>query len=369
MIKPDKPTVLYVDDEEDNLIVFRSAFRRDYNVLTTTSPDEALDIIQREEVPVVISDQRMPSCTGVQFLEKIPNHIENVRIILTGFSDVEDIVRAINYCSIYRYLTKPWDQTELKHTIDMGVEKYFMQKHNTQLLRDLQAANEQLEEKVQLRTRELNEEKEKSERLLLNILPGEIADELKRHGRVQPRRYDDVSIIFLDIVEFTKIAERVSPEQLIAELDYYFQAIDTIFSRHSVEKIKTIGDAYLAVAGMPTPDTDHALHAMQAAVDILGFIRNEKEKRMASGQMAFDVRIGIHSGSAIAGVVGNTKFAFDIWGDDVNVAARLESSGEKGRINISESSWRLLHQHYKFEQRGKVNAKYKGEIEMYFWEE
>ena len=186
---------------------------------------------------------------------------------------------------------------------------------------------------------------------------------------MQPRRYDDVSIIFLDIVEFTKIAERVSPEQLIAELDYYFQAIDTIFSRHSVEKIKTIGDAYLAVAGMPTPNTDHALHAMQAAVDILGFIRNEKEKRMASGQMAFDVRIGIHSGSAIAGVVGNTKFAFDIWGDDVNVAARLESSGEKGRINISESSWRLLHQHYKFEQRGKVNAKYKGEIEMYFWEE
>ena len=365
---PDKPTVLYVDDEEDNLIVFRSAFRRDFNVLTTTSPEEALEIIQREEIPVVISDQRMPKCTGVQFMEKIPVNIDNVRIILTGFSDVEDIVRAINYCSIYRYLTKPWDQTELKHTIDMAVEKYFMHKHNSQLLRDLQAANEQLEEKVLLRTRELKEEKEKSERLLLNILPGEIADELKRHGRVQPRRYGNVSIIFLDIVEFTKIAERVSPEQLIAELDYYFQAIDTIFSKHNVEKIKTIGDAYLAVAGLPVPDDQHALHAMEAAVDILGFMKQEKTKRAASGQMAFDVRIGIHSGSAIAGVVGNTKFAFDIWGDDVNIAARLESSGEKGRINISESTWRLVNRHYHFEQRGKVNAKYKGEIEMYFLE-
>lgn len=365
---PEKPTVLYIDDEEDNLVVFRSAFRRDYNVLTTTSPEEALDIIGREEIPVVISDQRMPKCTGVQLLEKIPGNIENVRIILTGFSDVEDIVRAINCCSIYRYLTKPWDQAELKHTIDMGMEKYFMHKHNTQLLRDLQAANEQLEEKVQLRTRELKEEKEKSERLLLNILPGEIADELKLHGKVQPRRFDQVSMIFLDIVEFTKIAERMPPEQLIEELDYYFQVIDTVFSKHGVEKIKTIGDAYLAVTGLPVPDERHALRALEAAIEILDFIKKEKEKRAAEGRMAFDVRIGIHSGSVIAGVVGNTKFAFDIWGDDVNIAARLESSGEKGRINVSESTWRLVNGHYKFEQRGRVNAKYKGEIEMYFLE-
>ncbi|MBV6440113.1 MAG: response regulator [Haliscomenobacteraceae bacterium CHB4] len=363
---PEKPTVLYVDDEEDNLIVFRSAFRRDFTVLTTTSTEEALDIISREEVPVVISDQRMPHCTGVQFLEKIPGDIENVRIILTGFSDVEDIVRAINCCSIYRYLTKPWDQMELKHTIDMAVEKYFMQKHNTQLLRDLQAANEQLEEKVQLRTRELKEEKEISERLLLNILPGEIAEELKQRGKVRPRRYDNVSMIFLDIVEFTRIAERMSPEQLIEELDYYFQAIDTIFIRHGVEKIKTIGDAYFAVTGLPVPDEHHALHALEAAIEILDFIKREKEKRVAEGRTAFDVRIGIHSGSAIAGVVGNTKFAFDIWGDDVNIAARLESSGEKGRINVSESTWQLVKDHYSFEQRGRVNAKYKGEIEMYF---
>lgn len=365
---PEKPTVLYVDDEEDNLVVFRSAFRRNYNVLTTTSPDEALEIITREEIPVIISDQRMPSCTGVQLFEKIPGNIDNVRIILTGFSDVEDIVRAINCCSIYRYLTKPWDQAELKHTIDMGVEKYFMHKHNSQLLSDLKAANEQLEEKVQLRTRELKEEKEKSERLLLNILPGEIADELKLRGKVQPRRYDDVSMIFLDIVEFTKIAERMQPEQLIEELDYYFQAIDTIFSKHDVEKIKTIGDAYLAVSGLPLADKRHAHRALEAAVEILDFIKKEKEKRASEGRMAFDVRIGIHSGSVIAGVVGNTKFAFDIWGDDVNIAARLESSGEKGRINVSESTWRLVNNHYNFEQRGRVNAKYKGEIEMYFLE-
>jgi class 3 adenylate cyclase/AmiR/NasT family two-component response regulator len=363
---PEKPTVLYVDDEEDNLVVFRSAFRRDFNVLTTASPDEALDILRSEEVPVLICDQRMPMCTGVELFCKIPPHVENVRIILTGYSDVETIVSAINSCNIYRYLTKPWDQPELKHTLDMAVEKYYLHKHNLSLLNDLKQANEQLEEKVRLRTLELNEEKEKSERLLLNILPSEIAEELKQHGRVQPRRYDKVSMIFLDIVEFTKIAEQMPPEQLIEELDHYFQAIDTIFSKHGVEKIKTIGDAYLAVTGLPLPDEQHALTALQATVEILDFIKQEKEKRTSLGKTSFDVRIGIHSGSVIAGVVGNSKFAFDIWGDDVNIAARLESSGEKGRINVSESTWHLVKNHYSFEQRGKVNAKYKGDIEMYF---
>ena len=148
---PEKPTILYVDDEEDNLIVFKSAFRRDFNVLTTTSPTEALDIVAREEVPVVISDQRMPLCTGVELFRKMPENIGIVRIILTGFSDVEVIIKAINNCNIYRYLTKPWDQAELKHTLDHAVEKYYMQKSNAQLLFDLKEANEQLEEKVQLR--------------------------------------------------------------------------------------------------------------------------------------------------------------------------------------------------------------------------
>ncbi len=367
-LKPEKPTVLYVDDEEDNLIVFKSAFRRDFNVLTTTSHTEALEIIAREEVPVIISDQRMPACTGVELFRQLPEELGIVRIILTGYSDVEVIIRAINESNIFRYLTKPWDQDEMKHTLDMGMEKFYLQKHNSQLLHDLQAANEHLEEKVRLRTNELSEEKEKSERLLRNILPGEIAEELKQYGRVQPRRYDDVTTIFLDIVEFTRIAERVSPEDLIAELDYYFQAIDTIFSRHGVEKIKTVGDAYLAVAGLPLPDPDHALTAVKAATEILDFIRQEKERRLAAGSTVFDVRIGIHSGPVIAGVVGNTKFAFDIWGDNVNIAARMESEGEKGRINVSEATYRLVQDHYVFEQRGRINAKNKGEIEMYFLE-
>ena len=359
---PEKPTVLYIDDEEDNLVVFRSAFRRDFNVLTTTSPTEAIAFIKSQEIPVVVSDQRMPLCTGVELFQQIPKNFDNVRIILTGFSDVEIIIKAINNCNIYRYLTKPWDQDEMKSTLDLAVEKYYLQKSNSQLLLDLQAANEHLEEKVKIRTQELEDEKEKSERLLLNILPGEIAEELKQQGSVQPRRYDDVTVIFLDIVGFTKIAEQMPPEALIEELDFYFKAFDNIFQKHRVEKIKTIGDAYLAVSGLPIPDDNHAVNAIEAAREIMDFVNEEKDRRPAS----FDLRIGIHSGSVIAGVVGNTKFAFDIWGDNVNTAARLESNGEQGRINVSESTFRLTNGRYSFEQRGKVSAKYKGEIEMYF---
>jgi class 3 adenylate cyclase len=232
--------------------------------------------------------------------------------------------------------------------------------------RILEEQNTLLEMKVRERTRELAAEKEKSEGLLLNILPVEIADELKQNGRVVPRRHDAVSIVFLDIVRFTTIAERISPERLIEELDYYFKEIDTIFIENKVEKIKTIGDAYLAVSGLPLPDADHAETAMQAAKAIMAFVHREKALREPEDWLWFDIRIGIHSGSAIAGVVGNTKFAFDVWGDDVNIAARLESHGEKGRINVSATTWALLKDRHVFEQRGKIQAKYKGELEMYF---
>lgn len=177
---PEKPTVLYIDDEEDNLVVFRSAFRREYNVLTTTSPDDALQLVKEQEVPVIITDQRMPQCTGVELLGKLPTDIDNVRMILTGFSDVEVIVEAINTCNLYRYITKPWDKSELKHTIDLGLEKYYLNKQNSRLLEELKEANEELEEKVKSRTEELELEKERANQLLLNVLPEVTAEELLR---------------------------------------------------------------------------------------------------------------------------------------------------------------------------------------------
>jgi class 3 adenylate cyclase len=170
----------------------------------------------------------------------------------------------------------------------------------------------------------------------------------------------------MDIVDFTRHSERIPPEDLVEELDYYYKVFDTIFGKHGVEKIKTIGDAYLAVCGVPAPRDRHAHRMLTAAEEVLSFVEAEREQRLRAGRPVFQVRIGIHSGSVITGVVGYTKFVYDVWGDDVNVASRLENSGEAGRINVSESTYRLTCADFDFVHRGKVDAKHKGQLDMYF---
>jgi class 3 adenylate cyclase/cell fate (sporulation/competence/biofilm development) regulator YmcA (YheA/YmcA/DUF963 family) len=205
-------------------------------------------------------------------------------------------------------------------------------------------------------------EKERSDELLLNILPAEVAEELKAEGRSEARRYNETTVLFTDFVNFTAISEQSEPEELLHELNICFTAFDKILEQYGLEKIKTIGDAYLAVSGLPKPDTRHATQAVRAALDILTFIAQRK-KEHASG---FDIRIGINSGPLIAGIVGVKKFAYDIWGDTVNTASRMESSGLPGKINISQATFELIHNEFTCIHRGKINAKNKGDIDMYF---
>lgn len=362
----EKYNILYVDDEPDNLVVFKSSFRREYNVYTTTSPKEALELVQSKEFPIIITDQRMPDITGVDFLQMLPPHINNIRMILTGFADVEVIIDAINEGRIYRYISKPWVKEELQVALKNAIDKYLLEKKNQELLIDLKIANESLEEKVKLRTEELEKKKDESEKLLLNILPEETAKELKEFGKVKSRLYSDVTILFWDIVDFTKIAEEVSPEELISALDYYYGAFDRIMEKHGIEKIKTVGDAYLAASGIPIANPEHASISIRAAKDVMAFIAQERKEREASGQVFFEIRLGIHTGEVIGGVVGCTKYSFDIWGVDVNLASRLESSSEIGKINISQSTYDLIKEQFECVPRGKVKAKGIGELEMYF---
>ena len=205
----------------------------------------------------------------------------------------------------------------------------------------------------------------KSDALLLNILPAEIAEELKRKGSSAARQFDAVTVLFTDFVNFTNAGERMSAQQLVSELDTCFKAFDAIIGRHRIEKIKTIGDAYLAVAGLPQADAAHAQHMVHAAIEIMEFI---KQRKAAIGEDAFEVRIGIHSGPVVAGIVGVKKFAYDIWGDTVNTAARMEQACEPGRINISETTYELVSTVYSCTFRGEIIAKNKGPLKMYFVE-
>ncbi len=211
--------------------------------------------------------------------------------------------------------------------------------------------------------RNLNQERELSDRLLRNILPDSIADELKRHDRVQPREYAEATVLFTDFVGFTQTAERLSAAELVQALDTAFGEFDAVIRHYGLEKIKTIGDAYLAVAGIPEPRPQHALEAVLAALAL----RDRIARAATDGRLhGWQVRIGVHTGPLIAGVVGEAKFAYDVWGDTVNTASRMESSGAPGRVNVSAATWSRVADYFDGEERGAVEAKNKGAVEMVF---
>lgn len=212
--------------------------------------------------------------------------------------------------------------------------------------------------KKQKLNNELVIEKKKSDDLLLNILPEEIADELKQYGVAKAKQYNHVTVLFTDFVNFTGVSMSMSPTELVEEINTNFTAFDAIIERHGLEKIKTIGDAYLAVCGLPHESPDHAQRVTRAALEISHYMNRPESK--------FQIRIGINTGSVVAGIVGVKKYAYDIWGDTVNTAARMEQHSETGRVNISGSTYELIKGEFKCEHRGRIQAKNKGEIDMYF---
>lgn len=208
----------------------------------------------------------------------------------------------------------------------------------------------------------------RSEALLLNILPNEIAEELKANGSAKAKLFDYVTVMFTDFKNFTQITEKLTPAELVAEIDTLFKAFDNIISKHNIEKIKTIGDSYMCAGGLPVANNTHAIDVVSATMDIQQFMQQHWQKRKREGKEPFEIRIGVHTGPVVAGIVGDKKFAYDIWGDTVNLASRMESSGEAGKVNISGSTYELVKDKFKCMHRGKIQAKNKGEIDMYFVE-
>jgi class 3 adenylate cyclase/ligand-binding sensor domain-containing protein len=223
-----------------------------------------------------------------------------------------------------------------------------------------------LEREVQARTNELKREKKKSDDLLLNILPAETAEELKKYGKAKAKRYDSVTVFFSDFKDFTKISQDLEPEQLVDEIDFYFKAFDRIIEKYQLEKIKTIGDAYMCVSGMSVKYERSAIQMALAALEIQEFLEKIAEEKKKKGQLFFEARIGLHTGPVVAGIVGIKKFAFDLWGDTVNTASRMEQNGVEQKVNISEATYQLVKDHFNCEHRGKLMVKHIGETDMYF---
>jgi adenylate cyclase len=214
----------------------------------------------------------------------------------------------------------------------------------------------------------ITKQKQISDNLLKNILPEETAEELKRTGAAKAKNYDSVTVLFTDFKNFTAVSARLSAEQLVQEINYYYSQFDTIISKYNLEKIKTIGDSYMCAGGLPVATITHAVDVIDAAVDMISFVEKEKTQRQKAGRIYLEMRIGINTGAVVAGIVGIKKFTYDIWGDTVNIASRMESAGFEGLINISESTYQLIKDKYQCTYRGEIEAKNKQKLKMYFVE-
>ena len=339
-------TVLVVDDHDFSLdAVARSLTLDGHTVFVAKNGLQALTLLRARSFDLVLLDIMMPEVSGFQVLEQCRSdpQLQHIPIVvISGNDDLDSVVRCVEMGAA-DYLFKPFDHVLFKARVDACLEK------------------KRLRDQEQAYIRQLKAEQEKSERLLLNVLPAPIAARLKQDQGIIAEQFDDVTVLFADIVDFTTLAARVTPTELVGVLNEIFSLFDELAEQHELEKIKTIGDAYMVVGGLPVTRADHA----EAIADMALDMRLAMARFNAEHSELFSMRIGISSGPAVAGVIGTAKFAYDLWGDTVNTASRMESHGLPGHIQVSAATYKRLREAYRFTARGLINVKGKGAMRTY----
>jgi adenylate cyclase len=348
----DSALVLVVDDNEMNRdLLSRRLTKQGHVVVIAEDGLQAIDKLQSQPCDLVLLDVMMPGLNGYQVLEKIKadavlRHIPV--IMISALDDLDSVVRCIEL-GAEDYLFKPFNPTLLKARISASLEKKRLRDQEQAFLRQIQV------------------EQEKSERLLLNILPAPIADRLKQGEQTIADSFAEVTVLFADIVNFTELSASLAPRELVELLNQIFSTFDCLVEQHGLEKIKTIGDAYLVVGGLPISRADHAAAVAKMALDMQqAMARLVLPAAQVEIGKVLQMRIGIHTGAVQAGVIGTRKFTYDLWGDTVNTASRMESHGLPGRIQVSSTTYELLKENYAFEARGTIQVKGKGEMITYF---
>ncbi|MDJ1182427.1 adenylate/guanylate cyclase domain-containing protein [Roseofilum casamattae] len=342
-----KGDILLVDDMPDNLRLLSTMLgEQGYKTRKVPNGTLALKVVKNAPPDLILLDVMMPDIDGYKVCQnlKADPKTANIPIIfISALDDVFDKVKAFAVGGV-DYITKPFHVEEVVARLD-----------NQLTIRNLQ-------KKLQEKNESLQIEKGKSDRLLLNILPAIVAEKLKQHQGSLAEQFDEVTILFADIVGFTALSASMRPIQLVDLLNKIFSTFDRLADRHGLEKIKTIGDAYMVVSGIPLPQENHADAIAQMALEMQSAI----QEFHGQDRKPFQLRIGINTGSAVAGVIGIKKFSYDLWGDAVNVASRMETRGEPGKIQVTHETYQHLKDRYRFEERGKISIKGKGEMMTYF---
>jgi class 3 adenylate cyclase len=364
LLKPEDFLILAVDDNPVNLKLISILLRQTgYRVVTAMSGQEALGILDDIEVlppDLILLDIMMPGMDGYEVCNRLKESPRNRYIpviFLSALDETLDKVKAFDAGGA-DYIHKPFQSAEVLARIKNQLRIQSLQ-------RELQERNTLLQQQVEARKKaeqELIEQKEQSERLLLNILPVPIAQRLKNNEQNIADSFADVSVLFADLVDFTELSAQKESTALVTMLNEIFSIFDDLTEKNRLEKIKTIGDAYMIVGGLPLYREDHLMAIAQMALDMQDAILEFNESR---GE-AFSLRIGINVGPVTAGVIGKKKFIYDLWGDTVNVASRMESSGFANQIQVTEAVYKRLKPIFQFEKRGPVPIKGKGEMTTYF---
>ena len=339
--------VLIVDDAEANRDILARRLQRDgYETVCVADGSRALEALSERRFDLVLLDILMPGLNGYQVLERLkasPGLRDIPVIMISALDDLDGIVRCIEM-GAEDYLPKPFNPVILRARVGASLEK------------------KRLRDREQAYLAQLSIEREKSERLLLNVLPAAIAERLKECEGVIAESFAEATILFSDVVGFTEMSARAEPEELVYLLNEIFSSFDRLASRHGLEKIKTIGDCYMVAAGLPERRPDHAEAMAEMALDMQDALDAFNRTHGAT----LSVRTGLNTGPVVAGIIGTSKFIYDLWGDAVNTASRMESHSLPGRIQATATTYERLRDKYHFEERGPVHVKGKGDMQTYF---
>ncbi len=359
-----KYKILVADEDKYAHIFIRNTIESEYlnfEIISAYNGEDVFNIAYKKNVNLIIMSWDLPVLSGKQTLKKLRNDIKTSEIPVVVVTTKDKLREAFD-AGANDLLVSPINTVSLLMRVKSMLSMFKLIKGLTQQTIELGQKSEELIKKNET----LTEEKQKSDALLTNILPDEIATQLKNKGYVDPKTYRKVSVLFTDFEGFTHISEQLTPKEIIKELGIFFAEFDQIAISHYIEKIKTIGDAYMCVGGLPLRNKSNPFDTVLAGLEMQHFANELNKRKRANNELEWRLRVGIHTGRVIAGVVGTTKFAYDIWGDTVNTAARMESSGEAGKINISGETYNHIKDYFECEYRGKIKAKNKGEIDMYF---